>query len=162
MAKGKTLVLRISEELKQAIADAAGKRSQSMSTFIEDAVTAVLRRPERKRRAKAVHGAHSGVPTWFRASAWTASSGGAHGYEGVGLALAGALGTEAPWDIDDLDGWDAEIEDLRAAMAEGDREAAWDWFVDHYPEMMKLIPPRRRPQFLDGVQRRYDEDGLEI
>lgn len=152
-------MLRISEEDKAAIVEAAGKVAKSATRFVVDATLkearAVARRPQPGR------GVHGGVPTFFRALCFEASHGGASGYEGAARALAGAIaGSQAPYDVED-DEWEQEIAVLKGLLKNDDEVGVWIWFRRHYPACIKLVPVRRREQFVAGVRRAYEKDRIE-
>ncbi|MES1192664.1 MAG: hypothetical protein ABUS47_16505 [Steroidobacter sp.] len=103
-------------------------------------------------------GIHTGIPGYFRGWCWTASHPGTTGYEQVGYQLAGVIGHEIPWDIED-DDWTQEINEFKTLLLNDDKDAALNWLNLHYPMMMKLVPTKRRQQLIIGVVRAF-EDGL--
>lgn len=75
--------------------------------------------------------------------------------------MANGLGNQSPYDLED-DEWQEEVEKLKALLAEEDGEAVWAWFKRHYPKTMKLVPARRRDQFVAGVQQAYEDGRVEV
>jgi Protein of unknown function (DUF1778) len=147
--KGANLVLRISIEQKAEIQSGANALGQSLTTFFIDAAL------------KQARGVHGGVPTWFRATCYEAANGGATSYETAGRKLASAVGAEVPHNVD-LDDWVAEVAVLIDLLAGKDERGAWEWFQQHYPKFMALVPARRREQFIAGVLRAYLEDCIAV
>jgi hypothetical protein len=39
-------------------------------------------------------------------------------------------------------------------------EAVWGWFTKNYPNAMKLVPERRRDQFLMGVYDAFADESI--
>jgi hypothetical protein len=95
------------------------------------------------------------VPTYFRASCFDASRGEGGGYFAVERTLAGSLGSEIPYELED-DEWQSEVERLEEFMA----AAAWSWLRAHYPRCMALVPSRRKERFLAGVRDAYHDEGF--
>lgn len=102
-------------------------------------------------------GIHTGIPAYFRGWCCTASHPGNLGYEQVGYQLAGVIGHEIPWDIED-DEWSKEICEFQSLLSESNKDAALNWLMSHYPMMMKLIPGKRREQLMAGVMRAFEDD----
>jgi hypothetical protein len=103
-----------------------------------------------------VRGIHGGVPSFFRASCYTAAGGGSDSYANAGWNLANSLGTQVPDDIE-LDEWVDEVDVLCQLAADDDRQAIRRWFEQHFPRAMAIVPPRRRDQFVAGVIRAWDD-----
>jgi hypothetical protein len=156
--KGANLVLRISIEQKAEIQSGANALGQSLTTFVIDAALKQARRVAKRPPTRGVHG---GVPTWFRATCYEAANGGATSYETAGRKLASAVGAEVPHNVD-LDDWVAEVAVLIDLLAGKDERGAWEWFQQHYPKFMALVPARRREQFIAGVLRAYLEDCIAV
>ena len=155
-------MLRISTENKATIKEAATIVGKSLTTFITDAALKQAKQVERRPPARGVHG---GVPSWFRATCYEASKGGAGGYKIAGYKLASSLGKESPHDIED-DEWSEEIEKLKGLLDVAVKRSSHGpytriddgapviaWFTEHYPKAMALVPARRRDQFVAGVAR---------
>jgi hypothetical protein len=106
-----------------------------------------------------VRAVHRGLPSYFRASCYTASRGGCGGYFSVGRTLAGSLANEIPYDLEE-DEWVTEVQSLEELMGAGDDEAAWLWFKTHYPRCMAIVPTRRKDRFLAGVRSAYEDKGF--
>jgi hypothetical protein len=100
-----------------------------------------------------------GIPTYFRALCWDVSKGGARGYEEAGYTFAGATADEQPLDAENSV-WKERLGGLKSYMKARDYESIWQWYERTYPNMMALIPARRRSKFVDGVLRAYDEGTL--
>ena len=69
------------------------------------------------------------------------------------------LGNEQPYDLTE-DEWSDEIDRLTGMLDEDDDEGAWNWFCEHFPKFMELVPKRRRLQFLAGVRLVYERDRI--
>ena len=128
-----------------------------MTTFLTDAA---LKRARQVKKRPLSRGVRSGVPSFFRACCYEAANGGG-GYSGPGWHLANAIGSQSPYDLEE-DEWQQEVEKLRALLADDESEGVWDWFKQHYPKCMQLVPARRREQFVDGVRQAYEEGRLEL
>jgi hypothetical protein len=109
-----------------------------------------------------VRGVHNGVPPFFMASCYEAIQGGTHGYAAAGWRLAASVGTQIPDDVDGLDDWAPEVDELHSALADNDDAAVWSWFKKHYPKCMRLVPVRRRAQFVAGVRGAHEEGRTEL
>ncbi len=108
-------------------------------------------------RVRQTEGQHSGVPSFFRACCHEASVGTQHTYAHPGYQLALHLYSQQPSDLGE-DEWANEIKRLCDFLDAGNAEGAWNWFCEHFPKCMKLVPKRRLKQFVTGVSRAY-EDG---
>jgi hypothetical protein len=64
-----------------------------------------------------------------------------------------------PNDIDSDEEWSEQVDQMVAFAADGDADAVWGWFADHYPRCMALVPARRRDQFVKGVIDGLEDDG---
>jgi len=176
VGKSKTICFRVSAEEKERIEDAARRKGQSVTTFLQKAAEAAVRKVEAMPATKPRQ--FGGVPTYFRACCWEASQGGATGYKRPAYELARHLAHEQPYEMGD-DEWSAELQELadllmpeapdRPTTPGGlsmiayelrDDEAVWAWFEEHYPRCMKLIPRRRRKQFVEGVYECADNDDI--
>jgi hypothetical protein len=102
-------------------------------------------------------GQYRGAPAFFLACCHEAKHGGKNGYANAGWHLANSIGTAVPDDLD-LDDWSTEVDNLHELFKAGDDEGIWAWWARHYPDAMKLIPARRREQFIKGVHRAYEEN----
>lgn len=103
---------------------------------------------------------HAGVSTWFRASCAEAKLQSVPGgYATPGYKLASSLASEMPYDVED-DVWTERLERLCETCADDNHEAIWEWFCAHLPKFMKLVPSRRKTQFVDGVIRAYEDERI--
>ena len=109
-----------------------------------------------KHTKRTPRGVFKGVPTFFRASCWEASRGGSIGYDLPGWNLAGAIHMEVPYDLE-VDDWESEVSGLVKLIKADDRGGIARWFEDHFPNCIKLVPTRRRGQFVDGVVEAYEQ-----
>lgn len=98
-------------------------------------------------------------PTWFFATCHEASQGGAATYAWAGRKLMGALAGEMPYEYAE-DEWHDKLEQLEELLGAEDDEQVIEWFERELPRCMKLVPKRRREQFLKGMYEEYREDGL--
>lgn len=93
---------------------------------------------------------HTGIPSFFRALCYEASSGGEHSYKWAGYHLALHTYDQRPYDMDD-DEWEKELKTLGALIDEGNRDGICEWYRKIYPKAMRLVPSRRKEIFVDGV-----------
>jgi len=105
-------------------------------------------------RVTRIEGQHSGVPTFFRACCLEASEGRQFTYAHPGYHLALHLHSQQPYDLAEEE-WTKEIEYLCRLLDSDDVEGAWNWFCEHFPKCMKLVPKRRLGQFVAGVSEAY-------
>jgi hypothetical protein len=56
------------------------------------------------------------------------------------------------------DAWGERIEALCGLIDDTDAAGIWNWFHEHFPKCMKLVPKRRMDQFVAGVSKAH-EDG---
>ena len=91
-----------------------------------------------------------GVPTYFRACCHEASRGGDIGYDHPGRELMRHAEGEEPYTADH-DDWLDRCNSLYELIRQRDDRAVLQWFVDHFPRCMALVPRRRRQTFLRGV-----------
>ena len=110
-------------------------------------------------RVKRICGQHSGIPTFFRACCNEASSGNQFTYAHPGYHLAMHLRHQQPYDLEEGD-WDARIEWLCCLLDVSDTRGVGNWFREHFPKCMKLVPERRMEQFIGGVMRAYDDERI--
>ena len=99
---------------------------------------------------------HSGVPTFFRAACDEAKRGGSWGYSKPGYHLAIHLDSQVPFDVERNE-WRELGEQLVSRLADENLDAAYDWFCEHFPTAMRLVPARRSHQFTKGVVEAYEE-----
>ena len=158
MVKGEVVVMRVSEEEKTVIAEAAGKLGKSATRFVVDAALKEARAIAKKGGPR---GVHTGAPSYLKALCFEAAQGGAGGYSHVGYRLAAGVGAEQPHDVEENE-WADEVEKLSEMLDRDDSEPVWRWFRDHYPKIMALVPTRRREQFLAGVREAHQEGLIEL
>lgn len=159
MAKGEVILVRVEEETKRRIAEAANRLGQSVTTFVTNAAEREAKRVESQERP--VKGKHGGVPGFFRACCWEATRGGCSGYQNAAYQLARHLYHQSPHDIEE-DEWAAEVEKLFPLLDREDVDAVWGWFHLHYPKCMKLVPARRKEQFVAGVLNAYRDEEIQF
>jgi hypothetical protein len=93
----------------------------------------------------------SGVPSFFRAGCAEARRQlGGLDYSSPGYHLMLHVRDQQPYDANS-DEWEAEIERLCALLEAEKIEQVVEWFVDHFPRCMALVPKRRRLKFTEGV-----------
>jgi len=110
-------------------------------------------------RVKRCVGQHCGVPSFFRACCAEASRGREWTYAHPGYHLAIHLSGQEPYDLDE-DAWAKEIERLTSALDQQDDDTVWSWFKQHFPKCMRLVPSRRKDQFVAGVREAYEAEAI--
>jgi hypothetical protein len=110
-------------------------------------------------RGRRVSGQHTGVPSFFRACRHGASRGNEWTYAHPGYHLAVHLWDQQPYDLDG-DQWAKETDRLTNALDQQDGDGVWNWFKEHFPKCMRLVPPRRKAQFVAGVRQAYEEERI--
>ena len=151
------LHIRVDQDTKQTIEEAARRQGKSLTSFVIDAaVKAANRVPEDQVRSARKS---RGVPKYFRACCMEASRGGELGYGHPAYHLSIHLDSEVPWEAD-IDGWNDEIQTLLEHLENHDDEGIWDWFTEHYPACMELVPRRRWKQFVQGVYVAHEQDRI--
>src|SRR5947208_5462299 len=99
MSPKTTLILRIDNKEKELIAEAAGRRGESMTTLVRRAALNEARKILTKKEDKKVEQTmrkHTGVPSFFRYGCLEASQGGANTYATPAWHLAIHLGEQIP------------------------------------------------------------------
>lgn len=155
------ICIRVTDNEKRRFQEAAERRHKTLTEFIKDAATEAAKKPVKPEREK--H-AHTGLPSYIRASIYHASRGGAVSYREVGWNLAIHLNGELPLSAT-LDDWQGELDALGKLLFPANRRDASKvlaWFDEHYPRIMKEVPRRRREQFLEGVYSAADEERVEF
>lgn len=154
MTKPVHITLRVAADVRKQLAAAARTKGVTMQTFIVEAAK------QAAGRVKAPRGKHGGVPGFFWAQCEMSrvSRGRGATYENAGYELARNLHDEYPYDIGQ-DAWYKELEDLRELVNAADVDGIWEWFRDHMPKAMALVPTRRKAVFVRGIQR-ADEDEI--
>jgi uncharacterized protein (DUF1778 family) len=161
--KSETLILRIGAKEKQLIAEAAGRSGESMTTLVRRAALNEAKKILTKKGGKKMEQAterHTGVPRFFKYGCLEASQGGTNTYATPAWHLAIHLDEQIPYDADE-DEWANEIDKLQNLCAKEDEDAIWQWFTDHYPKCMELVPDRRKDQFVKGILRAYEDDRIQ-
>jgi Holliday junction resolvase RusA-like endonuclease len=111
-------------------------------------------------RINRIEGQHSGVPTFFHACCHEASSGHQYTYAHPGYHLAIHLSSQQPYDLAEVV-WAEKVKQLCSFLDKSDNEGAWNWFCEHFPKCMKLVPKRRMDQFIAGVVQAYEDRRIE-
>ena len=105
-----------------------------------------------------------GVPSFFAACCWDASRCGPQslgvGYSHPAYELTRGLRRQVPYDCD-YDEWPCIVDGLAETYMEScvehpgydaDADARiLDWYCQHFPKCMEMVPRRRRYTFLAGV-----------
>lgn len=108
----------------------------------------------------------SSAPAWFRAACQCAAQVGSQSYFGAGYELARHL-QELLKDEPDTDDKLDELSKLVLPVLPGtaliwgelrEDNLVWAWFWRELPACMKLVPVRRRKQFVAGVFAAVDDD----
>lgn len=155
------ICIRVTDEERRVFQEAAESRHKTLTDFIKDAATEAAKKPIKQQRES--H-AHTGLPTYIRASIYHARRGGAVSYREVGWNLAIHLNGEIPASAS-FDDWQDELDalgDLLFPAHKRDAAKVLAWFDSHYPRIMNEIPRRRRSQFLEGVYDAADEEKIEF
>ena|SRR2546427_5550786 len=158
------LILRIGTEEKELIAEAAGRSGESMTTLVQRAALKEAKKILSKKGGKRIQqaaGRRTSVPSFFRAGCWEASRGGTNTYATPAWHLAIHVDEQIPYDVEQ-DEWSEQIAKLLDLCGKEDYDSIWQWFVDHYPKCMKLVPIRRKEQFVKGILRAYEDDRMQF
>jgi hypothetical protein len=160
MSSGKMICFRVDDGQKARIDAAAATQGKSSSTFVKETVMSAVEKVESRRPKQAKP--HDDVPTWFRAFCREAAKGGSFGFHRVGYRFANSMPPDDPLRRP-YGEWEDEQERLRTSLQlaqiwdlqDAKRRDAltahiWDWFAQNFPNAMKLIPGRRRSQFVLG------------
>lgn len=67
--------------------------------------------------------------------------------------------SQQPYNVDDSE-WEVRIEVLCNFLLSGDTESVWNWFGEHFPKCVRLVPSRRREQFVRGAVEAYHDERL--
>lgn len=159
MVKESHIIVRVSEEDKKRIVAAARSVGKSITLFVlEVTMKAVDSIEERTKsdRPRIIGKGH--CPTWFRASCWTASQGGSMSYRWVGKQMAGSLGAEEPYELEEV--WEERVEELRELLRSDDDERVIEWFHENLPAFISLVPSRRHAIFISGLREFEEEEGI--
>jgi len=108
-------------------------------------------------RIRRIEGQHSGVPTFFRACCNEVSLGHLYTYAHPAYQLARHLENQQPYNLDEAK-WTERIGKLCDLLDSDDTKGVWNWFYEHFPKCIELVPKRRMDQFVRGVLQAY-EDG---
>ena len=155
MVKDGSVYLRIEEKTKVHIEEAARLKGRTLTSFM---VGAAEKMADKVMANPSTRGRHAGIPSFFRNCCREASSGG-EGYAIAAYHLCLHLDSEYPYDLE-LDEWSAEVDRLLKLLSGDDDEGVWRWFTAHYPRAMKLVPRRRRQQFVVGVKRAWEDERI--
>jgi hypothetical protein len=147
-AKDKIINIRVDNETQQAIKDAAEAQGLSMTSFILN----VAKREALRKRPKQT----ATPPSFFRALIFEAQRGGSRGYEDAGYHLAMHAHEFLSYEYDS-DEEIAAMDRLESRLSKGDDDGILRWFEEELPKVMKLVPARRRDQFLKGVWAAWEE-----
>jgi hypothetical protein len=169
MAKTSNIVLRIDEEAKRRIAEAARRTGKNLSSFTTEAVMEAVENAERgisKKEPKSAR--RSGAcPTFFRAACATAMVGGTTGYNAAAYELTRNLPTLGPYEMTEAE-WNERLDQLGELLSIGfpgsDEEENANgqivaWFEANLPRCMALVPVRRRDSFVKGVRAFREHEG---
>jgi hypothetical protein len=161
MAKTDVLMMRIEGATKERIKKAADHAGQTMSTFVG---LALMERADRVLARK-----RGLLPTYFKALAARAATGGQGSWKAVGHDFAQGCVPDLMADIGDAEGAKEirrleRIADKRApSLPNGDDLAEiLAWFDEHFPRCMELVPARRRTAFAAGVADRARHEGIDL
>ena len=147
MERTENITIRVSPHEKERFAEAAAQRGQSITAFIvESAMSAAESEP-------------AGPLEAFRAACQNAASGRAN-YRLAGMHLANALRSAKPKSLSTA-AWRDQIRQIRKLLDGKDDAAIWQWFEEHLPDSIALVPKRdirRRQSFLRGL-REANEQG---
>jgi len=167
MAKSKWIMLRVNEETKSAIGDAARQRNMAVTTFMLDAARRAIEagvsrkglevHPKTKSR-KGAPGSGA-CPAFFQALCYEARRGAGHGYDWAGYELARHVRQLIAWDNSgELRG---KLRKLATLVRSYDDEGMLEWLEEELPQCMQLVPERRHQRFLKGFYQMVEEnDGV--
>jgi Protein of unknown function (DUF1778) len=155
VTKTATIIMRVDPEIKERIEEAAATVGKSLTTFVLEAAMNAADNVS----IDAPVGKNQDVPMYFAIHCMEARHGGANGYENAAYHLAIHVLNEAPDDVT-WPQWQEECRRLYDLCRHGDDNGIWNWFKDHYPRCMKLVPGRRKKRFLQGVYQAYQDDKM--
>jgi hypothetical protein len=156
--KDELIIVRIDSATKQRFIDAAQSRGQSLTTFLLSAAEEAVRKEKKMPVIQKPRG-KGPCPTWFLATCHEAGRGGANTYAWAGHKLLGSIASEMSYEYDDEE-WNAKLDELEALLDANDDHGVLAWFDRELPRCMKLVPRRRRQQFLKGLNERFKEEGI--
>jgi hypothetical protein len=166
--KSEVIIIRVDSETKRRIEQAAESQGLTITSFVlraaEKAAAAAAKTraapAARSRRPKrtAKGNVSQACPTYFRATCFEASRGGAAGYRWAGRKLMGTVDYVLAWDTDQERA--AKLEELADLAGASDDDGVLGWFDRELPRCMALIPRRRRRLFLAGVYEEIAEKGV--
>jgi len=96
-----------------------------------------------------VRDVYGNPPSFFKAACIEASKGGIGSYYNVGCLFAKSIHQLAPYTLN-IEEWDQEIDILKKNVLSKRDDEVLHWLNQVYPKLMKLVPSKRRTQFLDG------------
>jgi hypothetical protein len=176
----KLICFRVDEEQKARIENAANDAGQSVTTFIKESIMATVDRiearskqktPARLSKAMREHRqstTHQAIIEWLRNLCEEATKGGSLGFREVGERFSWSIHfrhqTEHCAVVKPGDEWGMILQEIDRLLArtlktapetviEDDayNEQVWSFVASHFSDAAKLIPSRRRHQFLLGM-----------
>lgn len=164
MAKTELIIVRADPETKLRIAAAARRLGRSVTTFMLEAALKAAGKVEAMPTSSPALQKPKGrgaCPSYFMALCQEAKRGGANGYWTAGHELARHVAEHADAALDS-DDWDGRLDGLQSLIDLQDDEGVLAWFDSELPRCMKLVPARRRQQFLKGVYAMVNEDSGDL
>jgi len=160
MAKTELIIVRVDPETKSRIEAAARLTGKSITTFILEAAEKAARKAEAMPTAamQTKPKGRGACPTFFLAFCTGARQGGESGYFGAGHELMRHVASLGDDELGEAE-WDARLDQLEELLTQEDDDGILQWFEQELPRCMKLVPARRRGQFLKGVYAMFEEDG---
>jgi hypothetical protein len=164
VAKSEVIFIRVDAEVKRRLEEAAESQGLTLTSFLIRAAEAAAGAVTKK-RAKFREPSHTvprktsgACPTFFKAICQEARRGGELGYDWAGRNLLRKAASLISWDtVDQLKAKEAELSGL---VWSRDDTGVLAWFDRELPRCMALIPRRRRKQFLLGIYKEVEEDGV--
>jgi hypothetical protein len=160
MAKTETIIVRVDAAVKGRIEAAARRSGKSITTFILEAAEKAAEKVEAmptKSAAMMKPKGKGACPTYFLALCMEARQGGESSYADAGHELMRHVASELNHDLE-LDETQERLDQLRELVQLRDDKSVLAWFARELPRCMKLVPARRRLQFLKGAYEMYDKD----
>jgi len=151
------LTIRVPQELKDQLANAAQATGQSLSTFVLQAAQRAAAKI--KPRTSPPTRTTGACPSFFRGLCATATAGGGHSYGGVGYELARHAHSLAPYEVEDEE-WEQRMVELSDLCHKSQSEAVAQWFRTNLPACMELVPRRRHLTLAEGAIECYQDGNL--
>jgi hypothetical protein len=134
--KSAILILRIDDEEKHLIADAAATCGESITALVRRASLAEAKKALTEKKTKEnTSPAYPNLRIRCATCYAEAKQGGANGYEKAGRYIATFIIQE----------------DAEAWKTGGDKQKVVEWFSKNYPDVLKSVPKRRQKQFVKGI-----------